>query len=572
MTVSDIEFIRIVEAAADFDDYRCAKFFVPRQRSHRMRQGFSAARADAPRAQLSPQSAITHICKSLGVNPAGDPFGSRTDTLLQVRNPAVLPVWARELREMFDGLREENLATKQTSPLYRLCECGSRYGLQRLKGQISSDVLNRVSQKAKESLNRDLRRTLARVTRPCFALRLEALRLASEALQAQETGPKDAERTRVGTMRSEQLCSMFKTFPVLAKLWSQLISQWCNQIADLLLRFTTDRRTLSNAFLCGQRIGKIINLHSGLSDPHNGGGTTAFLQFERGSVIYKPRRGDGEWEWIRFLQWMNSQSFQPKLRGARVLRREGYCWMEHIQPKPCKDQDAARRFYTRVGGLLAAACLLRAVDCHRDNMIASGEYPVLVDAETLWHVARETRPQTCLDALYETGFLASPDRRSSHQYLSSALGRTTPGAHTPQIGANPLNAARYEIEIVNGFRKAWRCLLGTKDRRTAFLHRLQRLRRRTRRWIYWPTRNYDAIRRACIQPVALRSGINRDFLIAGLCARSAVSQMIIRREINALKRLDVPYFVRKSSAIHRIPESRRAPAEIIEGLRHALHI
>src|SRR5882724_9303847 len=208
MTVSDKEFIVIVEAAADFDDYRCAKFFVPRRRSHRMRQRFSAARADAPRAQLSPQSVNTHIYKSLGVNPAGDLFCSGADTPLRVRNRAVLPGWARELREMFDGLGEENLATKQSSPLYRLCECGSRYGLQRLKGQIPSDVLNYVSQKAKESLNRDLRRTLARVTRPCFALRLEALRLASEALRAQEPGPKDAGRTRVGTMRSEQLCSM----------------------------------------------------------------------------------------------------------------------------------------------------------------------------------------------------------------------------------------------------------------------------------------------------------------------------------------------------------------------------
>ena len=545
ITVKATEFVKIVEAAADFDDYRCGKFFVPRRRSHRICQEPSTASAE-PLTQALPnlQQARNYLCESLGARPADNLYPSGTDSPLRLRDLSVLPAWALELREMLNGLPEHDLLAKQTSSLYRLCECGSRYGLQRLKRQIPSDVLNQVSQKAKESLNRDLRRTLARVTRPCFALRLEAFRLASEAisLQAQGPAPKDAERTRVGTAPSEQLCSMFKTFPVLAKLWSQLISQWCNHIAELLLRFTTDRGTLSNAFFCGQRIGKIINLHSGLSDPHNGGRTTAFLQFERGSIIYKPRQGDGEWEWLSFLQWMNSQSFQPKLRGARVLRREGYCWMEHIQPKPCKDQDAARRFYTRVGGMLAAACLLRAVDCHRDNMIASGEYPVLVDAETLWQVARETRPQTCLDALYGTGFLARPDRRSSHQYRSSALGRTTPGEHTPYIGANPLNVARYEIEIVNGFRKAWRCLLGTTGRRTAFLHRLQHLRRRTWRWIYWPTINYDAIRQACIQPAALRSGINRDLLIAGLCARSATSQAIIRREINALKRLDVPYF------------------------------
>jgi len=245
--------------------------------------------------------------------------------------------------------------------------------------------------------------------------------------------------------------------------------------------------------------------------------------------------------------------------------------MEHIQPGPCKDQNAARRFYQRAGGMLGAAYLLEAVDCHRDNLIACGEYPVLIDAETLCHAMRERKTQSLLDPLYETGFLPRTGQRSSCQYQSSVLGRTTLGHHAPKIAAKPLSAVRYEMEIINGFRRAWCCLIGTTRRRVAFVRRLQRLQCRERRWIYWPTRNYDAIRRASIQPAALRSAVERDPLIGRLSARRGVPEVVIREEVNALKQLDIPYFTRKTTA-GPLPEDNAAPTEIVESLRHALHL
>jgi len=443
-----------------------------------------------------------------------------------------------------------------------------------LQRTVSSELLALLCPKAKRRLKDNLQRILTRATRPCFELELKAFRCAFEAIYSEKGAATTEliERKFLEKPPHGRLVSLFKNFPVLAKLWSQLISQWCDHIVELLLRFKADRHALSHTFFGGQRLGKIIDLRGGLSDPHNRGRTVVLLKFESGSVIYKPRRGEGEWEWLSLLQWMNSHSFHPKLRAARVLRREGYCWMENIQPGPCKDRAAARRFYRRTGGMLGAAYLLKAVDCHRDNVIASGEYPVLIDAETLWHVTGETKTQSLIDALSETGFLSSSGRRSSWQYRSSALGRTSPGQHTPRIASTPLNASTYEVEIVDGFRRAWRCLLGTTERRAAFVRRLQRLRRLKRRQIYWPTRNYEAIRRASVQPAALRTGIERDLLIGRLCARSAVPQTVVREEINALKRLDIPYFIRKTTAGPALPEDNATPIEIVEGLRHALHL
>lgn len=292
------------------------------------------------------------------------------------------------------------------------------------------------------------------------------------------------------------------------------------------------------------------------------------LQFATGSVIYKPRPGDGEWEWSSFLHKMNALSFSPKLRAAHVLRRKGYCWMERIEPFSCKDKSAARRFYRRMGGLIGAAFFLRAADCHRDNIIAAGEQPVLVDAEALCHFSPETKANTPVDLLTRTGFFPGPNRQSL-QSRSSVLGRGN-GKHVPKIRAQTLRATQYKREIVDGFCRAWRSVLGARNRRAAFARRLGRICSRERRRIHWPTEKYAAIIRASIQPGALRSGIERDLMLSRWCSRRTATSAIIHAEIAAAKRLDIPYFTSRANARFPLDTTSAPPAELPIALRRGL--
>jgi lantibiotic modifying enzyme len=528
VTISDAEFSAIVKAAADWHDYFPGQPFL---------------------IELKPCS-----------NSSGHPLP---------RLPAV-PEWAVELRKMFDALAELEVRSRQTSPLHRLCEIGSRYGMQRLEADVAPDFWVQLTPRARMQLKHYLERTLARVTRPCFALELAAFSFAYEAINSQGAPSSEVfQRRFVKDKPSDGLFPMFKKFPVLARLWSQLISQWCDETSEVLRRFEADRHAISHfLFRGGQRVGEIIDLRAGLSDPHNRGRAVMLLRFEAGSIIYKPRPGNGEQEWFTFLHWMNARSFRPKLKAAEVLLRDGYCWMEHIEFAPCRDRAAASRFYRRFGGMIAAAYLLRAVDCHRDNMIASGEYPVLVDAEVLSHSPKK-KTESPLEILFRTGFVPDPETGSGLQFRSSVLGKTTAGHHIPRICAKALNAARYEREITEGFRRAWLCIIGATDRRAAFVRWLRRLRSFRYRWICRSTESYDAIRRASIAPAALRSGIERDILIARLCWRTGLPPAVMLEEIEALKRLDIPYFSRRTKK-PGLPETQLAAAQIIETLRRTL--
>ena len=484
--------------------------------------------------------------------------------------PSVQPPWEAGMRRMLNAMADFEFQPRRATPLVKLCEAGARYGWRDLEATNNPKLLTIVSRRARASLIRDLRHRLERLTRPCLELERTSFGFAMNSIGvlAGSTNPKLAERMFLGDKPSDRLFSLFKKFPLLARLWCQLISQWREHVTEVLLRFMKDRTTLSHAFFAGQPIGTIADFRCGLSDSHNHGRTVMQLQFGDGAVIYKPRPGDGEWEWGSLLEWMNAQSFHPRLRAGRVLRRKGYSWMERIEPAPCENGAAARRFYKRIGGMIGAAYLLRTVDCHRDNLIASGEDPVLVDADALWHVSPATKTQTPLDLLYRTGFFPNSNPRSL-QSRSSVLGRTNAGKHVARIGRKPVGAVRYEREIVTGFGRAWHCILGTKDRRRAFARRLRRIRSRERRWIYRATEKYAAIKRASIQPVALRSGSERNLLIARLCQRSSMSATLIHGEVEALKALDIPYFVRSSK--ERIAlDPADLPTDVCKALRRVL--
>jgi lantibiotic modifying enzyme len=527
---SDADSNAVVESAADFSDYRSRKYFTKRD-SEATSKGASA---------------------------------------LRLRDSSILPPWAVDLRRMLSALADLEFSSKQVSPLAALCETGARFGWQELDAAISPELLGLASQKAKRRLSRDLQRILERATRPCLELERTSYHAAMAAIGLPEKAPdaKFADRRFLGEKPSERLFSLFRKFPVLPRLWLQLICQWCDQVTELLARLAADRAALSRAFLEGQPVGPLVDLRCGLSDPHNGGRTVMLLEFATGSVIYKPRPGNGEWEWFSFLEGMNGRSFYPKLRAAHVLRRKDYCWMERVEPSACNDTPAARRFYRRMGGIIGAAYLLRAADCHRDNIIAAGEHPVLVDAEALCHTSSEPKAQTSVDLLYRTGFLPGSNRRSL-QSRSSVLGNATAGQHIPLIRARALKAANYEREIVDGFCRAWRCVLGTRSGRAAFVRRLGRICSQKRRRIYWPTEKYAAIIRASVQPGALRSGVERDLMFSRLCSRRTVIPSVIHAEIAALKRLDIPYFISRANA--RLPDNAGAPlAELTSALRNAL--
>jgi lantibiotic modifying enzyme len=400
-------------------------------------------------------------------------------------------------------------------------------------------------------------------------LEWSSFKLAMNALGVPSLDAALTERMFLRDRPWDRLSLLFQKFPVLAQLWCLAISQWRGNVLEVLDRVTKDGHALSRLFFSRFPSGSIVNLRLGLSDPHNGGRSVTLIEFSGSRrVIYKPRPGKSESAWFSFLAWMNRNGYSPKLRVARVLVRKDYHWIEYVEPASCEKQAEVRRFYERMGGLIAVAYLLKAVDCHRDNVIAAGEDPVLVDIDALWHVSSLTKTQSPADVLYRTGFFPNA-RPASLQSRSSVLGNTRTGKHLAHLAGRPVAACDYTREIVTGFSQAWNCILGTPDRRAAFQQRLRRIRSQPRRWIYRATERYAAIIEASIQPAALRSKAKHKVLIRRFCFRDSVSKTVVQEEIAAITRLDIPYFIRRTN--HRMPtDKRNVPGDLLEEIRLSL--
>ena len=180
--------------------------------------------------------------------------------------------------------------------------------------------------------------------------------------------------------------SFLQEYAVLARLLSTTTCLWIEANAEFIHRLSSDLPTIQRTFFSNQKLGRVVELQPALSDYHKGRRSVIILQFESGEkLVYKPKDLGIDCAYFKFLEWLSQEGMPLSFKSFKVLNRKGYGWAEYVKNLPCEDADAACRFYQRVGILLCLMYLLEGVDCFYENIIASGEYPLLVDMETLMH-------------------------------------------------------------------------------------------------------------------------------------------------------------------------------------------
>lgn len=71
-----------------------------------------------------------------------------------------------------------------------------------------------------------------------------------------------------------------------------------------------------------------------------------------------------------------------------------------MEYKSCKSEEQLKRYYTRLGEQLFLAYLLGTKDLHYENIVASGEYPALIDLENLVNLQHNQKRITVNDEVH----------------------------------------------------------------------------------------------------------------------------------------------------------------------------
>jgi type 2 lantibiotic biosynthesis protein LanM len=340
-----------------------------------------------------------------------------------------------------------------------------------------------------------------------------------------------------------------------------VIDEWVQAQCEMLRRLAADRAAIEVHFGCGA--GQVVALDLDLSDRHRGGRTVAAFTFDSGlKLIYKPRDIGIEAWFTGFQTCLNELGAPLPFLALQALTREGYGWTEFAVHTRCRDDDQLRCFYRNAGALLCLLHLLRCTDGHYENLIACGEHPVFVDAETLFEPSLSDSGNVV--SVLRTGMIPRinplqpsaasnlgalscvspqsvavpiPKLNGRAGYLESAL--LTPETNVPFPPGLEATPEAYAEEIIEGFCRTWQFAAA---HRSAILETMDGGQSRLTRYVFRDTlAYYQSI------VAALCAGDLDGLMLPPLAQTKTVFAPLEEAERLALRRLDIPRFTLAAS-------------------------
>ncbi|HVU67327.1 MAG TPA: type 2 lanthipeptide synthetase LanM family protein [Ktedonobacteraceae bacterium] len=539
---------------------------------------------------------------------------------VSLRAGAAWPRWARTLTEVCEltatlaEITDGQTLAAQTEircfqaddplPFEELFIPFIKVARQQLSEQAGS-AYQLLREQAHDALERSLLQSLASSAAQALHLEFSIKRsqelspLARLMLEVQEHAERDMYREFIAQMFQGELLPFFERYPVLARLLATVTDLWVEAQAEFLLRLQSDWTLIEQAFNESGQFKQVSEIQSGLSDPHHGRRGVLALTFASGrKLVYKPKNLGVDVAYNRLLAWCNQQDLALPFQTLTVIDRGAYGWVEYVELRRCRDQAEAARYFQRAGMLLCLVYVLGAIDCHRENLIAHGEFPVLVDTEALLqHRARleslDDGEQAQFlahemigDSVMHTGFLPSwqvdegqeqvydisglrgPDELEYEAQapvwehintdrmarVSRPVKLSPPADYLAQPGV-PLRVAEHGADVMAGFESFYRFLL---HHRAALLtpgSPFFALRQQQLRLIYRNTHVYSTLLHQLFAPRYLHDGVERSIQLEalGLAVMPAPDVPwqergrsrwwpIFSEERQGMQHMDVPFF------------------------------
>ena len=386
------------------------------------------------------------------------------------------------------------------------------------------------------------------------------------------------------------LLDLYCSYPVLGRLTALATKAWVLSTEKFVRDLIADYRSLHLRFgvpPSAKRRGEhlVASLSTDLSDPHDGGRSVIRVRFASGlDIIYKPRDTAPEECWSTLLAWLNAQGLRPRLLAPRAMASSrDHGWVQTIEPRACGDEKAGRRFYVRAGMLMALSYALGSADLHCENIIASGDHPVLIDCEMLLHPRVRPFPHsvaesdgwvhTVLNAsllprwesygdqrlpfdvsgLWGQGgqTVAHVRRRWRHVNTDGMTfvqqrARLPNRPNRPTLSGRPLDPSTHLADIVSGFNRMYRLLCRAKNVLMGSQGPLGPLANVTGRVLLRPTTAYLSLQNSGLETDCLRSGLARSICFERLAwayvkgTDKPAHWPLLSVEIATLEALDVP--------------------------------
>ena len=347
------------------------------------------------------------------------------------------------------------------------------------------------------------------------------------------------------------ILSIFEEYPVLARWLVETIERWVTCNLEFLERLCADWEQIREVFTPDQDPGMLTDIKEGLGDVHRNGRSVILADWSSGfRLVYKPRSLATDTHFQEVLTWLNSRGYQPAFRTLKLINKETYGWVEFVHAHGCTSAAEIERFYLRQGGYLALLHALEASDFHAENLIASGEYPIPIDLETLFHprvggydefLHKVPGNAMMFSSVSRTGLLprhvwstddskgvdhsglgglsrqSTPDQISvwteigtDQMHLTKGQGEIIHAHHRPLLNGEDVDTLDYCETVITGFTSLYRLLMQHRDEFITEI--LPRFAHDEIRCLLRPTRHYGLLQTNSFHPNVLRDALDRERL------------------------------------------------------------
>lgn len=385
--------------------------------------------------------------------------------------------------------------------------------------------------------------------------------------------------------QKEKWVRLFKKYPVMGRLVSIAVEFWVESTAEFISRLGRDLPDIQKTFGQGDvPLGCAVDIQTSLSDPHHRGRSVMIVTFTSGlKVVYKPRDLGISEAYNEFLKWCNACG---QFKTVQVLNRSGYGWEEYIEHLPCNDEETAKRFYERSGKLLCVLYVLQARDCHYENLLAHGEYPIIVDTECLMSpIPKENKDDFFVRSVFFIGLLPQwrfkgednlvafdisgfgmgepkeEGKESQWKYVNTdsmvemMVAKTRQYKNAPKIDNHAANAGDYVGELTSGFTQMYHWFLQRRDHLLAETSPLKLFQNKKVRYVCRNTSLYGGIQYNSRLWDCLRNGVDRSIELDQLGYAMLQTKekpplwSFLDTELHSMEQMDIPYLSMLSSEI-----------------------
>lgn len=381
----------------------------------------------------------------------------------------------------------------------------------------------------------------------------------------------------------EYLQKLFDIYPV----WERILFETINTLVDnydiLIKRLERDREEIQQKWnLTEWQISKI---EASGSDSHNKGKTVMLIELKNGlKIVYKPRSLKPEITYQEFCSKISQKCKYPT-KSIKIIDKGEYGWEEFIKASSCKTQEELKRYYYRFGILIFINYILNANDLHVENVVAQGEHPVIIDAETILDNKREYQQKNARMMLSErihesvlySGLL--PQYRFSRKGkaidMSAINGRegeeypilipviknvgtsnmcyeyghpiTKANNNLARLNGKFIEPRHFMSEISIGFKDAYNEVLN--NRNDVLIH-IEKFANVKVRHLIQDTQRYSMILHTSVHPYFMQNGKDRSLFLASMYKNYNEVQgngKVVRAEIEDMLHMDIPYFYLNTS-------------------------